>query len=73
MKNPSALAERRGSLRRDLLTHQPELLRQGILRLLRIKDSDVRLLTLEQARDAVDKAMLSGGAFSASIPLVTLY
>ena len=73
MKNPSTVAERRGSLRRDLLTHQPDLLRQGILRLLRIKDSDVRLLTLEQAREAIDKSLHSGGAFSATIPLVTLY
>jgi transketolase len=73
MKNPSAIAERRGTLRRDLLTHRSDLLRQGILRLLRIKDSDVRLLTLEQARDAVDKSLHSGGAFSATIPLVTLY
>jgi transketolase len=73
MKNPSSVSERRGTLRRDLLTHRPELLRQGILRLLRIKDSDVRLLTLEQAREAVDKSLHSGGAFSATIPLVTLY
>jgi len=73
MKNPSPVVEGRGTLRRDLLTHRPELLRQGILRLLRVKDSDVRLLTLEQAREAVDKSLHSGGAFSATIPLVTLY
>jgi transketolase len=48
-------------------------LRQGILKLLAIKDSDVRLLTLEQCRDAVDKSLHAGGAFSATIPLVTLY
>jgi transketolase len=47
--------------------------RQGILKLLAIKDSDVRLLTLEQCRDAVDKSLHAGGAFSATIPLVTLY
>ena len=29
------------------------LLRQGILKLLSIKDSDIRLSTLEQCRDAV--------------------
>jgi hypothetical protein len=29
--------------------------RQGILRLLAIQDSDIRLLMLEQCRDAVDK------------------
>ncbi len=48
-------------------------LRQGILKLLAIKDSDVRLLSLEQCRDAVDKSLHAGGAFSATIPLVTLY
>ena len=49
------------------------LLRQGILKLLAIKDSDVRLLCLEQCRTAVDKSLHAGGAFSATIPLVSLY
>jgi transketolase len=49
------------------------LLRQGLLKLLAIKDSDVRLLTLAQCRDAVDKSLHAGGAFSATIPLVSLY
>jgi transketolase len=49
------------------------LLREGILKLLAVKDSDIRLLTLEQCRDAVDKSLHAGGAFSATIPLVTLY
>ena len=48
-------------------------LRQGILKLLAIKDSDIRLLTLDQCRDAVDKSLHAGGAFSATIPLVALY
>jgi len=48
-------------------------LRQGILKLLAIKDSDVRILCLEQCRDAVDKSLHAGGAFSATIPLVALY
>ena len=48
-------------------------LRQGMLRLLAIKDSDIRLLTLEQCRDAVDNGLHSGGAFSAIIPLVALF
>jgi transketolase len=48
-------------------------LRQGILKLLAVKDSDIRLLTLEQCRDAVDKSLHAGGAFSATIPLVALY
>ena len=69
----SAIADRRQSLRRELFSNQNYLLRQGILKLLAIKDSDVRILTLEQARDAVDKGLHSGGAFSATIPLVTLY
>ncbi len=41
--------------------------------LLAIKDSDIRILTLEQCRDAVDKGLHSGGAFSATIPLVSLF
>jgi transketolase len=48
-------------------------LRQGILKLLAIKDSDVRILCLDQCRDAVDKSLHAGGAFSATIPLVALY
>src|SRR5579871_3948260 len=48
-------------------------LRQGILKLLEIKDSDIRILTLRQCRDAVDKGLHAGGAFSATIPLVALY
>ncbi len=47
--------------------------RQGLLRLLEIKDSDIRILTLEQGRDAVDKGIHIGGAFSAVVPLVALY
>jgi transketolase len=49
------------------------LLRQGLLRLLAVKDSDVRLSCLAQCRDAVDKSLHAGGAFSATIPLVALY
>jgi transketolase len=52
---------------------QDHLLRQGILKLLAIKDSDIRLLTLEQSRTAVDKGIHAGGALSAVIPLVALY
>ncbi|HXS99033.1 MAG TPA: transketolase C-terminal domain-containing protein [Candidatus Limnocylindrales bacterium] len=48
-------------------------LRRGRLLLFAIKDSDVRLLTLEQCRYAVDKGLHAGGAFSATIPLVSLY
>ena len=38
-----------------------------------IKDSDIRILTLEQCRDAADKGLHAGGAFSATIPLVALF
>jgi transketolase len=62
----------RRALRAPGATHD-HLLREGILKLLAIKDSDIRLLTLEQCRDAVDKSLHAGGAFSATIPLVALY
>jgi transketolase len=52
---------------------QDYFLRQGLLKLLAVKDSDVRILSLEQCRDAVDKSLHAGGAFSATIPLVALY
>lgn len=48
-------------------------MREGILKLLEIKDSDIRILTLEQCRDAADKGLHAGGAFSAVIPLVSLF
>ncbi len=52
----------------------PEYLRrQGFLKLLEIKDSDIRILTIEQCRDAADKGLHAGGAFSATIPLVALF
>jgi transketolase len=55
------------------LDKAPFALRQGILKLLAIKDSDVRLLILEQCRYAVDQGLHAGGAFSATVPLVALY
>jgi transketolase len=58
---------------RDLYLNRDGLFREGILKLLAVKDSDVRILTLEQARDAVDKGLHSGGAFSATLPLVALF
>lgn len=48
-------------------------LRKGIVHLLEIKDSDIRILTLQQARDAVDRGIHAGGAFSAVVPLVSIY
>ena len=58
---------------RDVFLHQRDIVRRGILRLLAIKDSDIRILTLEQSRDAVDQGLHAGGAFSATIPLVALF
>jgi transketolase N-terminal domain/subunit/transketolase C-terminal domain/subunit len=66
---PAPLRSRLGSF-----TGRPDYaLRQGILKLLAIKDSDVRLLTIEQCRHAVDQGLHAGGAASATIPLVALY
>ncbi|HET6478256.1 MAG TPA: hypothetical protein VFF92_04170, partial [Dehalococcoidales bacterium] len=47
--------------------------RIGLTKLLEIKDSDIRIVTLAQCRDAIDKSIHIGGAFSATIPLVALY
>lgn len=47
--------------------------KEGLLKLLEIKDSDIRILTLQQGLNAVDKGLHSGGAFSAILPLVDLY
>jgi transketolase len=70
--NPDTALLRTGPLRPPA-ANQSFLLRQGIIKLLTIKDSDIRLLTLEQCKYAVDKSLHAGGAFSATIPLVTLY
>jgi len=63
-----------GPTRRAFWLDRPaHALRQGMLKLLAIKDSDIRLLILEQCRYAVDQGLHAGGAFSATIPLVALY
>ena len=72
MSPRSDTLHKRFGVRAPGATHD-HLLRQGILKLLAVKDSDIRLLTLEQCRTAVDKSLHAGGAFSATIPLVTLY
>jgi transketolase len=41
--------------------------------LLAIKDSDIRIMTLQQCSDAVDRGIHIGGACSATIPLVALF
>src|SRR5438874_1979341 len=73
MGNQAAIISRRRSTLGGWSDQQDYLLRQGILKLLAVKDSDIRILTLEQCRDAVDKGLHAGGAFSAIIPLVSLY
>lgn len=47
--------------------------RKGTELLLRIKDSEIRILDLEQCRTAVDRGIHIGGAFSSVVPLVALY
>ncbi len=49
------------------------LINRGITRLLKIKDADIRLLSLHQCAHAVDQAIHIGGAFSATIPMVSLF
>ena len=71
MNPQTALLRRRGAQAPG--ANHEYLLRRGILMLLNVKDSDVRLLTLEQCRTAVDQSLHAGGAFSATIPLVALY
>ena len=58
---------------RDGMPGQDHVMRQAVLKLLEIKDSDIRILNLEQCRDAVDKCIHAGGAFSAVIPMVSLF
>src|SRR5260221_4654530 len=71
--NPHTALLKRYRRVQPVAANQDYFLRQGILKLLAVKDSDIRLLTLEQCRDAVDKSLHAGGAFSATIPLVALY
>jgi transketolase N-terminal domain/subunit/transketolase C-terminal domain/subunit len=49
------------------------LTERAFLKLLEVKDSDIRLLTVFQGKTAVDKGIHIGGAFSAVIPLTALY
>jgi len=52
---------------------QNRLTKQVFLKLLEIKDADLRHLTLFQGQTAVDKGIHIGGAFSSIIPLTSLY
>jgi transketolase len=49
------------------------LINKGIIHLLQIKDSDIRLMNLYQCRYSVDSSIHIGGASSAAIPMVCLY
>ena len=73
MSSPAFSATESRVLHRDVYLHRDALYREGMLKLLAIKDSDIRILTLGQSRDAIDKGLHSGGAFSAILPLVTLF
>src|SRR5450631_1312368 len=73
MKGIASSEPLRRMANRDISLHRESLLSHGLLKLLSIKDSDVRILTLEQNRDAADKGLHAGGALSATIPLVALF
>jgi transketolase len=73
MTTQATAYDRRARLRPSSFDRTDYILRQGILKLLAIKDSDIRLLTFEQCRFAIDQGLHAGGAFSATIPLVALY
>ena len=49
------------------------LIKKGIIHLLQIKDSDIRLMNLSQCRHSVDSSIHIGGASSATIPIVSLF
>ncbi len=55
------------------LEDKESLIKKGISGLLEIKDSNIRLLSLHQCRHAVDESIHIGGAFSATIPMVSLF
>ena len=57
-----------------MIINQPDTRFRTLLeKLLEIKDRDLRIQTLDQARTAIDRGIHIGGAFSCMIPLVTLY
>src|SRR6187402_1103926 len=55
------------------LEDKKSLINKGIVHLLQIKDSDIRLTNLYQCRYAVDNSIHIGGASSATIPMVSLF
>ncbi len=52
---------------------RPHLQEELLQRFLELKDSDIRIHTLEQGFEAVDRGLHSGGAMSSVVPLVALY
>jgi transketolase len=55
------------------LEDKKSLVNKGIVHLLQVKDSDIRLLNLYQCRHAIDTSIHIGGASSATIPMVSLF
>jgi transketolase len=55
------------------LEDKESLIKKGITFLLEIKDADIRLLSLHQCRYAIDGGIHIGGAFSATIPMVSVF
>ena len=55
------------------LLDDKDIIRQGILHLLKIKDVDIRVSNLLQCKSAIDGAIHIGGASSATIPMVSLF
>jgi transketolase len=55
------------------LADKKSLVTKAITQLLQIKDADIRLLSIHQCRHAVDNSIHIGGAFSATIPMVSLF
>jgi len=54
-------------------TRNDNWLAAGTVELLKIKESDILIATLKQGYEAVDHGIHSGGALSATIPLVSLF
>ncbi|WP_204524812.1 hypothetical protein [Confluentibacter citreus] len=55
------------------LENKQNLIHKGITQLLEIKDAEIKLLSLYQCRHAIDNGIHIGGAFSATIPMVSLF
>lgn len=55
------------------LLDDKDIIQQGILHLLKIKDVDIRVSNLLQCKSAIDGAIHIGGASSATIPMVSLF